>query len=50
MPRTYVIENVNREETVGKFYEKELEKTNQTGFRVEKVIKRKGVNLYVTKR
>ena len=50
MPRTYVIENINRDETVAKFYEKELEKTNQTEFRVEKAIKRKGVKLYVTKR
>ena len=50
VPRTYVIENINRDETVAKFYEKELEKTNQTEFRVEKAIKRKGVKLYVTKR
>ena len=29
------------------FYEKELQKTNQTELRVEKVIKRKGEKLYV---
>ena len=30
------------------FYEKELQKTNQKEFRIEKVIKRKGNKLYVT--
>ena len=29
------------------FYEKELQKTNRQGFRIEKVIKRKGNSLYV---
>ena len=29
------------------FYEKELQKTNQEEFRIEKVIKRKGDKLYV---
>ena len=29
------------------FYEKELQKTNQEEFRVEKVIKRKGDKLYI---
>ena len=29
------------------FYEKELQKTNQKEFRIEKVIKRKGNKLYV---
>ena len=32
---------------VGKFYEKELQKTNLKKFRVEKVIKKKGNKLYV---
>ena len=32
---------------VGTFYKKELQKTNQKEFRVEKVIKRKGDKLYV---
>ena len=35
------------EETVGTFYEKELLKTNQKEFRVEKIIKRKDGKLYV---
>ena len=29
------------------FYEKELQKTNQREFRIEKVIKRKGNKMYV---
>ena len=44
---TYDINNLNREEIVGTFYEKELQKTNQKEFRTEKVIKRKGNKLYV---
>ena len=32
---------------IGTFYEKELQKTNQRGFRIEKDIKRKGNKLYV---
>ena len=47
VPWTYVISDLTGEEIVGKFYEKELEKTNQKEFTVEKVIKRKGVELYV---
>ena len=31
----------------GSFYEKELQKTNQEKFRIEKVLKRKGDKLYV---
>ena len=30
-----------------RFYEKELQKTNQQEFRIEKVIKKKGDKLYV---
>ena len=45
--RTYVLSDLNGEEIVGRFYEKELQKTNENEFRVEKVIKRKGNNLYV---
>ena len=37
---TYVISDVNREEIVATFYDKELQKTNQKEFKVEKVIKR----------
>ena len=44
---TYVISDLNGEEIVGSFYEKELQKTNQKEFRIEKVIKRKGNKLYV---
>ena len=44
---TYVINDYNREEIVGTFYEKELQKTNQKEFRIRKVIKRKGDKLYV---
>ena len=44
VPWTYVISDLNGEETVGSFYEKELQKTNQKEFRIEKVIKRKGIN------
>ena len=47
LPCTYVIEDLDGDEIVGTFYVKELQKTNQTEFRVEKVIKKKGDNLYV---
>ena len=43
---TYVICDLKSEE-MGTFYKKELKKTNQKQFRVEKVIKRKGDKLYV---
>ena len=39
------INDLNGEEIVGNFYEKELQKTNQEEFRIEKVIKRKGNKL-----
>ena len=38
---------MNGEEIVGAFYEKELKKTNQEDFRIEKAIKRKDDKLYV---
>ena len=38
---------MNGKEIIGSFYEKELQKTNQKKFRIEKVIKRKGDKLYV---
>ena len=44
---TYVINDLNGEEIIEAFYEKELQNTNQQGFRIEKVIKRKGNQLYV---
>ena len=47
VPGTYVISNINGEETVGTFYEIELQKANQKEIRVEKLIKRKDDKLYV---
>ena len=47
MPWTYVISDLNGKEVVGRFYKKEFEKTNQTEFRIQKVIKRKVDKLYV---
>ena len=35
------------EEIIGTFYEKELQKTNQQEFSIEKVIKKKGDKLFV---
>ena len=36
---TYLINDLNGEEIKGSFYEKELQKTDQKEFRIEKVIK-----------
>ena len=44
---TCVINDLNGEEIIGTFYGKELQKTNQQEFRIEKVIKKKGDKLYV---
>ena len=44
VPWTYVINYLNGEEIIGTFYEKELQKTNQKEFRIEKVIKGKLIN------
>ena len=46
-PWTYIISDLKGEEIIGKFYKKELQKTNQKVFRIEKVIKSKGDKLYV---
>ena len=46
-PWTYVISDLNGEEIFRIFDEKELRKTNQKEFRIEKVIKRKDDVLYV---
>ena len=46
VPWTFVISDLNGEEIVRSFYGKELQKTKQEEFRIEKVIKRKG-NEYV---
>ena len=45
IPWTYVINDLNGEEIIGTFYEKELQKKNQEEFRIEKVIRRKGDKL-----
>ena len=47
VPWTYVINDLSSEEIIGTFYEKELQKTNQKQFTIEKVINRKGNKLYV---
>ena len=47
VPWTYAISDLNGEEIIGSFYEKELQKTNQKEFRTEKVLKRKGDKLYI---
>ena len=47
VPWTYVINDLNGEEIIRTFYEKELQKTNQQEFGIEKVLKRKGNKLYV---
>ena len=47
VPWTYEINDLNGEEIIGSFYEKELQKTNQREFRIEKAIRQKGNKLYV---
>ena len=47
VPWTYLINDLNGKEIIGTFYEKELQKTNQKEFRIEKVLKKKGDKLYV---
>ena len=47
IPSTYVINDLNGEEIIATFYEKELQKSNQEEFRIEKVVKEKGDKLYV---
>ena len=47
IPWAYVISDLNGKQIIGTFYEKELQKTNQQKFRIEKVITRKGNKLYV---
>ena len=44
---TYAISDLNGKPITRTFYEKELQKTNQKEFRIEKIIKRKGDKLYV---
>ena len=47
IPWTYLISDLNGKQIVGSFDEKELQKTNQKEFRIEKVIKRKRNKLCV---
>ena len=47
VPWTYVINDLNGEEVIGKFYGKELQKIDQQEFRIEKVIGKKDDKLYV---
>ena len=47
VPWTHVINDLNGEQIIGTFYEKELQKTDQKEFRIEKVLKKKGDKLYV---
>ena len=47
VPWTYITNYLNGEEIIETFYEKDLQKTNQKDFRIEKVIKKKGNKLYV---
>ena len=42
IPVTYKITDYNREEIQGSFYEQELQKTSQSTFRIENVLKRQG--------
>ena len=45
--QTYVISDLTGEPITGSFYEQELQKESQKGFRIEKIIERKGNKLYV---
>ena len=47
VPWTYVINDLNNEEIIGTFHKKELQRTSQNKFRIEKITKRKSNKLYV---
>ena len=47
VPWTYVIDDLRNEEIIVTFYEKELQRSSQNEFRMEKIIKRKDNKLYV---
>ena len=47
VPWTCVVSDLKSEEIVGTFYEKKLQRANQKGFIVEKVIMKKGDKLYL---
>ena len=44
---TYVINDLNGEEIIGTFNEKELHKANRKEFRIEKLLRKKGDKLYI---
>ena len=44
VPSTYAISDLNGEEITESFYKKELQKTNQKEFRIEKLLKKKVIN------
>ena len=46
VPWIYAISDLNGEEIIGTFYEKELQKTNQQKFKIEKLIRKKWNKLY----
>ena len=50
VPWTYVINDLNCEEIIGTFYEKELPKIDQQEVRIEEVIKKKRNKLYVKRK
>ena len=41
IPWTYVINDLDGEKIIGTFYKKELQKSNQQEFRIEKTIKKR---------
>ena len=47
VPWTYIVSDLNGEENTGSFYEKELQRSSQKKFRIEKVLTSKGNKLYV---
>ena len=48
VPWTYVINDLNGEEIIGTFYEKELQKIDQQEFRIEKLIIKKKETSYMS--
>ena len=47
VPWAYVINNLNSEEIIESFYEKEFQKTSQKEFTIKRLLKRKGEKLYL---
>ena len=45
--RTYVISYLKDQETIGTFYLKDFQKTNQKDFKVEKAVNRKSDKIHV---